>query len=188
MRSRWKLWPWCAAVCVLVLAALQLRLQGRAWLCACGRLLVWTSEAWGANTSQHLLDPYSFTHVLHGIFYCGLLALCLPRVSMAWRFCLAVTIEAGWEVIENTEFVINRYREATAAVGYHGDTIVNSLGDIFSCAIGFWLAARLGLRWSLMLFAAIELVLLVWIRDSLLLEILMLFHPSPAIRAWQLRQ
>src|SRR5437868_14628868 len=186
MRIKWRLWPWLATAGLLGLATLQLRLQGRAWLCACGRFFVWKGEAWGANTSQHLFDPYSFTHILHGILFCALLALCLPRMPMVWRFCLAITIEAGWQVIENTESVINRYREATAALGYHGDTVVNSLGDILSCAIGFWLAARLGCRWSLALFAAIELVLLVWIRDNLLLEILMLLHPAPAIRAWQL--
>jgi hypothetical protein len=181
------LWPWLITVGLLVVAPLTLRAEGREWRCSCGRLLVWTSEAWGANTSQHLLDPYSLTHVLHGILYCGLLALCLPRVRRAWRFCLAVVIEASWEVVENSETVINRYREATAALGYHGDTVVNSMGDILSCALGFWLAAQLGWRWSLVLFAALELVLLVWIRDSLLLEVLMLLHPFAAIRAWQLR-
>jgi hypothetical protein len=180
---RW--WPWLAAAVLPAAAAVQLRGQGRAWVCACGRVLVWTGEAWSANTSQHLFDPYSLTHVLHGLFYCGLLAWCAPRLAASWRFVLAVAAEALWEVIENSETVINRYRETTAALGYHGDTIINSLGDITACAVGFWLAVRLGWRWSLVLFASVELVLLLWIRDSLLLEVLMLVYPVEAIKAWQ---
>lgn len=95
-------------------------------------------------------------------------------------------MEALWEVLENSEYVINRYREATAALGYHGDTVVNSLGDIASCAVGFMLARRLGLWRSLALFVVTEAVLTIWIRDSLILEVLMLIHPVSAIKAWQL--
>ncbi|HEX8069677.1 MAG TPA: DUF2585 family protein [Pyrinomonadaceae bacterium] len=178
-------WPWLAALLVAAGAATLLHQQGRAWVCACGRVRVWTGEAWGADTSQHLFDPYSLTHVLHGVLFCGLLALMLPRLATRWRFALAVAAEALWEVVENSETVINRYREATAALGYHGDTVVNSLGDIAACAAGFWLAARLGWRRALVLFALVELVLLVWIRDSLLLEVLMLVHPVEAIKTWQ---
>jgi len=99
---------------------------------------------------------------------------------------LAIAFECAWEVIENTNFVIQRYREATASLGYQGDTVVNSLGDILCCAVGFLLARRLGWWRSIVLFLATEAVLLVWIRDSLLLEVLMLIHPVEAIKAWQM--
>lgn len=177
--------PWLAVAAVLALTAFVLRLEGRLWICACGRLLPWVGDAWSADTSQHLFDPYSFTHVLHGFAFCGLLALLLPRVGWRGRLVLAVALEAAWEVIENTAFVINRYREATAALGYNGDTIVNSLGDVAACALGFLLARRLGALRTLLVFALTEVVLLLWIRDSLLLNILLLVYPSKSLRAWQ---
>jgi hypothetical protein len=161
-------------VTVVAAAAYQLHRQGRLWWCACGYLWLWSGDAWGSHNSQHLFDPYTFTHVLHGIVLCGLLAWCLPRLSPPWRFCLAVSIEALWEVFENSAFIIERYRAATISLGYQGDTIVNSLGDILAFGVGF------------VLFVAIEVVLLIWIRDSLLLNIVMLIHPIDAIKAWQL--
>lgn len=165
--------------------ALQLRNQGRLWWCSCRRLL-WTSDAWGSLTSQTFLDPYSLTHVLHGLILCGLLTLLIRGMPARWRFFMAIAIESAWELFENTNTVIQRYREATAALGYQGDTVVNSLGDIMCCGIGFMIARKLGWRRSIMVFAATELVLLIWIRDSLLLEILMLVHPINAIKVWQI--
>ena len=177
--------PWLAALAVLAAAAFLLRWQGRLWACACGRLLPWTGDAWGADTSQHLFDPYSFTHVLHGVVFCGLLAWGLPRLPWAWRLFAAVAAESAWEVTENTEFVINRYREATAALGYTGDTVVNSLGDVLACALGFVVAHRLGLLRSALLFVLVEVALLLTIRDSLVLNIVMLVYPLDSIREWQ---
>jgi hypothetical protein len=103
-----------------------------------------------------------------------------------WRLVLAVAIEAAWEVIENTNFVIERYREATAALGYQGDSVVNSLGDILACILGLFLARKLGFRRSLAVFVLVEVALLIWIRDSLVLEVLMLIYPIDAIKAWQM--
>lgn len=177
--------PWLAVAAVVAATAFVMRLEGRLWFCACGRLLLWVGDAWSADTSQHLFDPYSFTHVLHGFAFCGLLALTVPRVGWRWRLLLAVALEAAWEVIENTDFVIKRYREATAALGYNGDTIVNSLGDVAACALGFLLARRLGTLRTLLLFVAVEAALLLWIRDSLLLNLLLLLYPSEKLRAWQ---
>jgi len=177
--------PAFVAAAVLALTALELHRQGRLWLCSCGRFALWMGDAWSHETSQQLFDPYSFTHVLHGLIFCGLLALLLPRVEWKWRFTIAIACEAAWELIENTNFVIERYRETTAALGYEGDTVVNSLGDIASCALGFMLARRLGALRSVVLFFATELVLLVWIRDSLLLNVVMLFFPSSKLRSWQ---
>ncbi len=177
--------PWLAVAGVLAATAVALRLEGRLWVCACGRLLPWVGDAWSPDTSQHLFDPYSFTHVLHGFAFAGLLALIMPRAGRRWRLVVAVALEAAWEVIENTEYVVNRYREATAALGYTGDTIVNSLGDVVACALGFLLARRLGAVRTLVLFVAVEVALLLWIRDSLLLNILLLVYPSETLRAWQ---
>jgi hypothetical protein len=180
-----RVWPWLAVVAVLAAAAFELRRQGRLWLCSCGHFRLWLGDAWGSETSQQLFDPYSFTHVLHGFAFCGLLALVLPRAGWRWQLALAVAAEAAWEVFENTEFVINRYREATAALGYNGDTVVNSLGDVVACAAGFLLARRLGALKTLLVFALTETVLLFWIRDGLLLNILLLVYPSEKLRAWQ---
>jgi len=179
------LWPLLACVAVLTAAAFELRVQGRLWLCDCGHVRVWVGNAWSTETSQQLFDPYSFTHMLHGFVLCGLLVLLLPRANWRWRAVLAITAEALWEVFENTEFVINRYREATAALGYNGDTVVNSLGDVLACAAGALLARRLGLVKTLLVFALTEVVLLFWIRDSLLLNILLLVYPSETVKAWQ---
>jgi hypothetical protein len=169
---------------VLAATVVQLHHQGRSWWCSC-RGFFWTSNAWGATTSQTFLDPYSFTHILHGLIFCGLLTLLARRLPGSWRLCLAIAIEAVWELIENTNTVIQHYRAATAALGYTGDTVMNSLGDIMCCGLGFVIARKLGWRRSLVLFMATEAVLLIWIRDSLLLEIIMLVNPINAIKVWQ---
>jgi hypothetical protein len=180
-----RVWLWLAVVAVLAAAAFLLRWQGRLWLCSCGHFRLWLGDAWSPETSQQLFDPYSFTHVLHGFALYGLLALLLPRTGWRWRVALAVAAEALWEVFENTEFVVNRYREATAALGYNGDTVVNSLGDVIACAAGVLVARKLGALKTLLVFALTEVVLLLWIRDSLLLNILLLVYPSESLRAWQ---
>ena len=177
--------PWFATLAVLLGTALILHSQGRLWWCSCDYLLVWSSDPWSSDNSQHLLDPYSFTHLLHGFLLCGLLALALPRLSVAWRLSLAISIEAAWELIENSELVIRRYREETAALGYHGDTIVNSLGDIFVCGLGFLLAQRLGFRLTFAVFVLTEVALAVSIRDNLTLNVVMLIYPIEAIKEWQ---
>ena len=180
-----RLRPWLAAAAVQAAAAFVLRWQGRLWLCSCARFRLWLGDAWSPETSQQLFDPYSLTHVLHGFAFAGLLALLLRRAGWRWGLALAVAAEALWEVFENTEFVINRYRETTAALGYNGDTVVNSLGDVLACACGFLLARRLGALKTLLVFALTEVVLLFWIRDSLLLNIILLVYPSEKLRAWQ---
>jgi hypothetical protein len=177
--------PWFAILVVLAGTAYQLHSQGRLWWCSCDYLLLWSGDTWSSNNSQHLLDPYSFTHLLHGFVLCGLLALIVPRLSVVWQLWLAVSIEAVWEVVENSEFVIRRYRQETAALGYHGDTVVNSLGDILLCGLGFVLAHRLGFRRTLALFVVTEIALAIWIRDNLSLNILMLIYPIDAIKEWQ---
>jgi hypothetical protein len=166
--------------------AILLRIEGRLWICACGRIQVWSGQICSSNNSQHFLDPYSFTHVLHGFLFFWLIAWLLSRLQGTWQIALAMAVEALWEVFENTNFIIDRYRSETAALGYNGDTVVNSFGDILCCLFGFIIARWLGLRRSLTAFAVLELILIVWIKDSLLLEILMLVVPIDAVRAWQM--
>ncbi len=123
--------------------------------------------------------------MLHGLILWGILAVAVPRLRLGGRFVLAVGAECAWEIFENSAFIIDRYRAATAAQGYQGDTVANSMGDILSGAVGFWLASRLGWWKSLALFLAIEVLLLVWIRDSLVLNVVMLIRPLRSVRAWQ---
>jgi hypothetical protein len=183
--GRRALWPALFIAAVLGVTALLLHGQGRLWLCSCGYVLLWTGNAWSADNSQHISDPYSFTHVLHGFMFCWLLRPVFPKRPLHWRLCAAILAEALWEVVENSSYVIERYRAATAALGYQGDTVVNSVGDILFCGLGFIVAERLGFRRSLPLFFLTEAVLLVLIRDSLLLNILMLLYPLDSIKAWQ---
>ena len=178
-------WPAALIALILIATTIELHRQGRLWACSCPNFL-WTGNAWSSQTSQRFLDPYSFTHVLHGLMFVGLFAILIRNLAATWRFVMAIAIESAWEIIENSNTVIQRYREATAALGYQGDTVLNSLGDILCCAIGFSLAIKLGWRWSLVLFFAVEAILLVWIRDSLMIEIFMLIHPLDSIKAWQL--
>jgi Protein of unknown function (DUF2585) len=171
---------------VLLLMVVSLRAEGRMFLCTCGHFAIWTSDTCSSNTSQQLLDPYSFTHVLHGFLFFWLIALLFRRLTSSWQVWLALLLEGAWEIFENTPFVIDKYRTETAALGYTGDTIVNSFGDLLCALAGFMIARRLGLRWSLIVFVLVELFLTVWIRDSLLLQILMLVRPVETIKLWQI--
>ena len=171
---------------VLLLMIVLLRMQGRLFLCACGQFEIWTSDTCSANNSQQLFDPYSLTHVIHGFLFFYLVVLVFRRLARSWQFLLTLALEAAWEVFENSSFVIDRYRTATAALGYQGDTVVNSIGDLLCAMIGFVIAQQIGIRRSLILFALLELILILWIRDSFLLQLLMLVRPVEAIKSWQM--
>lgn len=173
-----------AAAATLVAAAVVLRAAGRIWWCACDSWVPWSWEVYSRHNSQHLLDPYSFSHILHGLlFYAALAAL---RVPLRHRFPLALALEAGWEILENSEFVIRRYREATISLDYFGDSVANSLSDIAFCALGYGLAQRLPVRISIAGYLLIELTMLATIRDNLALNILMLVWPLESVKAWQM--
>jgi hypothetical protein len=178
--------PWIVLIGVLATMALVNRAQGRLWICSCGNIRVWVQDPNSAENSQQLFDPYTFTHIIHGFLMMGIVQLLLPWLSQSWKLVLALSAEAVWEMIENSTFIIQRYRSETVSLGYTGDTILNSFGDIFACAVGALLARRLGVMKTAVVTVAIELVLLITIRDNLLLNILMLFYPSDAIRHWQL--
>jgi hypothetical protein len=177
--------PWVLLGLVLLATGVQLRLQERLWLCSCGHVLLWSGNINSSDNSQQLFDPYSFTHVLHGFVFLGLAALLTPALSATWQFVVALSAEGVWEVIENTRWVIDRYRAETISLGYTGDTILNSFGDIAACALGIFIATRLGLKWTLVLAGVIEGGLLFLIRDNLLLNIVMLVYPIEAIKVWQ---
>ena len=174
------------ALVAVLLAAVLLRFQGRLWTCSCGEVFVWAGDVWSAHNSQHLFDPYAFTHVLHGIAFFWLLQLVSGRVGPAWRLALAVSAEAAWEVVENSTYVIERYRSVTVSLGYVGDTILNSGGDIVACIAGFAFTHYMGVRRSILVFVFVEVVLAFWIRDGLLLNILMLLWPVDAVLEWQM--
>jgi len=178
--------PWLLMLAIMAVAVILERHEGRIWWCACGKWNVWDGDIWSAHNSQHWLDPYSFTHVLHGVLLCGLLAWLAPRWPLAWRLTVAVLLEAGWEVLENSAFIIQRYREATIGQGYTGDSIANSMADIACCAAGFLLARRVGLKGSIVLFVVVEVGLALWVRDNLTLNVLMLIHPVDSVKAWQM--
>jgi hypothetical protein len=171
---------------ILVFATVALRLEGRRWWCRCGRIMPWSGKIHSEHNSQHLVDPYSFTHMEHGLLLYALLRPFAGRLKPGSRFILAIALEALWEVVENSPAVVDRYRQATIALGYVGDSVVNSLGDITACAIGFFLAQRLPARWSIALLIAVEAALLAIYRDNLALNVLMLVYPLESVKTWQM--
>ena len=183
IRSRYLL----AAICLALLAGLAQYAMGRVWWCECGLANLWSGEIASMHNSQHLFDPYTFTHILHGIGFYALLWLILSRwAGQGLRFTIAIGLEAVWEVIENTSLVIERYRESTISLGYYGDSILNSFADIAACAAGYLLALWLPVWISFVIFFGVEAALLWWIRDSLLLNIIMLIRPLDSVREWQM--
>jgi hypothetical protein len=159
-------------------------ISGRPWICKTG-IGLWTG-AWTPCTSQHLLDPYSLTHVLHGMIFYWLLRLCTPTIALHWRLLLAIVVEIGWELVENSQWVIERYRQETASLDYTGDSILNSVGDLLTMIVGFAFASRFSWKVAVTAFVVVEVGLLLTIRDNLTLNVLMLFVPSDAIKQWQL--
>jgi len=148
--------------------------------------LAFWSAAWASSTSQNVFDPYSLSHVLHGVILFWLLQPFADRMSLSWRLVAAIALEIGWELLENSPWIIARYRQDTAAFDYTGDSIVNSLGDVASVAVGFAITSRISWRASVALFVAFELWMLWLAHDNLTLNILMLLHPVEAIKNWQL--
>ena len=166
-----------------ILAALVLVLLGRPAICESGTVDLCVQV--GPQQSQMLADWYSPSHIIHGFVFYWMLRLAFPAMGEERRFQVALFIEAAWEVAENTPWIIDRYREATAALGYSGDSILNSVSDILMMAAGYWLAKRLPVWISVALVVALELVALVAVRDNLTLNVWMLLFPTDFIRDWQ---
>ncbi|MEO5938606.1 MAG: DUF2585 domain-containing protein [Sphingomonas sp.] len=173
-----------AIVIVLVYFAVELSWH-RPPICPCGTVKLWTGAVWSAENSQQISDWYSLSHIIHGFLFYGAAWLVLPGRARLWALPLAVVIEGSWELLENSPIIIDRYRAATAAAGYSGDSILNSMADIGMMVIGFALARRLPVWATVAIAVFFELLALVVIRDNLTLNVLMLTYPIDAIRVWQ---
>jgi uncharacterized protein DUF2585 len=180
-RSTWHL----TTVVIVAVAAAILLAMGRLPLCKCGYIRLWVGAVSSSENSQQISDWYTFTHIVHGFGFYALTWLVARRWPFGARLVLATLVEGSWEVIENTDFVINRYREATISLDYYGDSVINSVSDMISMVVGFPVARCLPIRWTIGLTIAMELFLAYMIRDNLSLNILMLIYPVDAIRRWQ---
>jgi hypothetical protein len=167
-------------------AAIELAM-GRHPICTCGTVDLWVGARDSPKTSQMFADWYSLSHIVHGLLFYAFLWLLFRRLPVERRFLAALLIEACWEVVENTPMVIDRYRETTAALGYSGDSVVNSMSDILMMCVGFLAARKLPVWAAIALVVALETVPLFVIRDNLTLNIWNLLAPNPAVQAWQAR-
>jgi hypothetical protein len=183
--------PWFSPRSLIAMAVIVAAFIATLWLfdrplvCKTG-FGIWTST-FSDCTSQHLFDPYTFSHVLHGVIFFWLLWPLSNRIALAWRLVIGVGLEIGWELIENSSWVIEHYRDNTASFNYSGDSIVNSLMDVVATVFGFAFASRYPWKMSVLLFVALELLALYLARDGLTLNILMFLFPLDGLKAWQLR-
>jgi len=174
-----------AAVLIVAAAAAILLAMGRNPICTCNAIDLWVGGRDSPRTSQMLADWYSFSHIVHGLIFYAALWLIARRWPVQWRFIVALLVEASWEVIENTPMVIDRYRTTTAALGYTGDSVLNSVSDILMMVVGFFVARKLPVWASIALLVVLEVIPLLVIRDNLTLNVWMLLSPDKAVGAWQ---
>ncbi len=177
--------PYWAVLFITVASAAVLYLMGRVAICPCGYVLPWYLPLGTDQGNMHLTDWYTPSHLIHGILFYAALWLVARRLQVGWRLAIATLVEAAWEIIENTDAVISRYREVTISLDYIGDSVINSTFDILAMLVGFWLAARLPVWASVAIIVGFEVLTTTLIRDGLALNIIMLLAPSEAIMQWQ---
>jgi hypothetical protein len=170
---------------IIAFQAVTVFLMGHPIICQCGHVSLWYPGQSGPETSQQLTDWYTFTHIEHGFLFYWLLWAIAPRLPFGTRLMIAIGIEATWEIVENTPFIINRYRQSALAEGYFGDSVINSIFDSLSAILGGLLARVLPMRVSAALVIGTELFLAVMIRDNLALNIVQLVYPSEIVSRWQ---
>lgn len=177
--------PYVLTAATVLFAAIVEWLNGRVLICRCGYVKLWQGQVFSAENSQHISDWYTPSHLLHGILFFAALWLVARRLPFGWRLLIAMLVEAGWELLENSAFIIERYRAVTISLDYYGDSVLNSVCDMLAMVVGFWLASRVPVWVSLLLIVGFEALTITMIRDGLALNILMLVHPIDAVRNWQ---
>ena len=170
---------------LIALQILVLYFLGQPFICECGTIKLWVMDVWSSDMSQHLFDWYTFSHIIHGFVFYAILRLVFPRMSLGTRLLIAMGLEIGWEIAENTPWVINAYREQALAQGYVGDSILNSVLDTVSMVLGFWLALRLPVSVTVGLAVLFEVAVAVVIRDNLTLNVLNFIYQFDFITEWQ---